>query len=280
LYGTLFENIFGSPKEKMLSQQIENLRLQYTLAGRQLDNSISVLNSLRLSDDRRYRPILRMDSVPESFRIAGVGGIDRYSELSGYRNSDLLISFRARLEEIKYRANVQKESFNIIAESAVDWKTEMDHQPAISPVNVKYRLGDGFKFRQIHPVLGIPQWHYGQDFEVPYGTEVYATGDGKVIESHYSTGGFGNCVVIDHGYGLQSTYGHLSSIKVPLGMNVKRGDLLGLSGSTGTSSGPHLHYQIEKFGQHTNAINFFNNDVTTEEYAEMIQAFGSKSKFR
>lgn len=280
MYGTLFENIFGSPKEKMLSQQIENLRLQYTLAGRQLDNSISVLNSLRLSDDRRYRPILRMDSVPESFRIAGVGGIDRYSELSGYRNSDLLISFRARLEEIKYRANVQKESFNIIAESAVDWKTEMDHQPAISPVNVKYRLGDGFKFRQIHPVLGIPQWHYGQDFEVPYGTEVYATGDGKVIESHYSTGGFGNCVVIDHGYGLQSTYGHLSSIKVPLGMNVKRGDLLGLSGSTGTSSGPHLHYQIEKFGQHTNAINFFNNDVTTEEYAEMIQAFGSKSKFR
>ena len=107
----------------------------------------------------------------------------------------------------------------------------------------------------------------------------YATGDGKVIESGWS-GGFGNCIVIEHGFGMQSTYGHLSNIRVPLGMNVKLGDLIGLSGNSGTSSGAHLHYQIEKFGKHAAAINFFNNDVTSEEYSEMIQAFGAKSKFR
>jgi murein DD-endopeptidase MepM/ murein hydrolase activator NlpD len=149
----------------------------------------------------------------------------------------------------------------------------------ISPVAVNYQLGDGFKFRNIHPVLGTPRMHYGQDFEVPYGTDIYATGDGKVLESGWNSEGFGNYIVIDHGYGLQTTYGHLSEIKVTKGDILKRGDLIGLSGSTGTSSGPHLHYQIDQFGEHKNPINFFNNDITIEEYNEMLQVQGSRSKF-
>ena len=177
-------------------------------------------------------------------------------------------------------SNVQKESFKTIGERSAEWKREMDHFPGISPVNVKFRLGDSYKFREIHPVLGTPRMHNGQDFIVPYGTEVYATGDGSVIESGWNSGGFGNCIVIDHGYGLQSIYGHLSEIKVVKGQNIKRGDLIGISGSTGLSSGPHLHYQIEKFGDHKNPINFFNDDMSYDEYNEMIQAFGSKSKFR
>ncbi len=280
LYGIVFDHFYGSPKKKILSQQVENMKLQYSLISRQLDNSISHLNSFRLSDDIRYRPVLDMDTIPESFRKGGYGGVDRYRNLDGYMNSSLLISFRSRIDEIKNMANVQNESYKEIAERSAEWKREMDHQPAIRPVNVNYRLGDGFKFREVHPVLGTPRWHYGQDFTVPYGTEVYATGDGKVISSGWNSGGFGNYVVIDHGYGLQTTYGHLSEFKVSKGMNVKRGDLIGLSGSTGTSSGPHLHYQIEQFGQHKNPINFFNNDITEEEFNEMIQAFESKSKFK
>ena len=260
--------------------QVENLKLQYSIIGRQLDNSITSLNSYRLSDDRRYRPILDMDSVPESYRKAGYGGVDRYRDLTGYMNSDLLISYMSKIEDLKNRANIQKESFQSIGEMAVEWKREMDHQPLISPVDVKYRLGDGFKFREVHPVFGTPRMHYGQDFSVPYGTEVYATGDGTVIESGWNSGGFGNFIVIDHGYGLQSTYGHLSQIKVSKGMNIKRGDLIGLSGNTGTSSGPHLHYQIDQFGEHKNPVNFFNNDISIDEYNEMIQALGSKSKLR
>jgi murein DD-endopeptidase MepM/ murein hydrolase activator NlpD len=280
IYGSVFENIFGSPKEKLLSQQVDNLKLQYSLIGRELDNSITSLNSFRLSDDKRYRPILDMDSVPESYRKAGFGGVDRYRDLKGYLNSDILIAYKSKIDEIKSMATIQKESFISIAEMSAEWKREMDHFPGISPVSVKFRLGDGYKFRAIHPVLGTPRMHNGQDFEVPYGTEVYATGDGSVIESGYNSGGFGNCVVIDHGYSLQSVYGHLSDIKVVHGQNVKRGDLIGISGSTGLSSGPHLHYQIEQFGEHKNPINFFNNDVNAEEYSEMIQAFESKSKLR
>jgi murein DD-endopeptidase MepM/ murein hydrolase activator NlpD len=280
IYGTVFENLFGSPKETLLNQQIDNLKLEYSLVARQLDNSMVSLNSFRLSDDIRYRPILDLDSVPESYRKAGYGGVDRYRDLAGYINTDLIISFRSKIDEIKNLANVQNESFKTLKERSSEWKREMDHQPMISPVSVKFRLGDGYRFREIHPVLGTPRMHYGQDFSVPYGTDVYATGDGKIIESGWNSGGFGNYVVIDHGYGLQSTYGHLSSIKVVKGMNVKRCDLIGLSGSTGTSSGPHLHYQIEQFGQHKNPFNFFNNDISADEYNEMIQVLGSKSKLR
>ena len=280
LYGTFIENMFGSPKEKLLSQQVENMKLQYTLIGRELDNSLASLNSLRLSDDKRYRPILDMDSVPESYRKAGFGGIDRYSDLQGYKNSDILIEYKTKIDEIKSMATVQQESFKTIAERSAEWRREIDHFPGISPVNVKFKLGDTFKWRTIHPVLGTSRMHNGQDFEVPYGTEVFATGDGSVIESGYNTGGFGNCIVIDHGYGYQTVYGHLSEIKVTKGQNVKRGDLIGISGNTGMTTGPHLHYQVEQFGSHKNPVNFFNNDVSAEEYNDMIQAFASKSKLR
>jgi murein DD-endopeptidase MepM/ murein hydrolase activator NlpD len=279
-YGTVFEKCFGSPKERILNQQIENMKLQYALIGREMDNSVAALNSYRLSDDRRYRPILNMDSVPDSYRKAGFGGVDRFRDLAGYNNSGLLISSLTKIEEIKNMVNVQDESYKTIEEIAVEWKREIDHFPGISPVSVEFRLGDGYKFRAIHPVLGTPRMHNGQDFEVPYGTEVYATGDGKVVESGWNSGGFGNCVVIDHGYGFQTVYGHFSDIRVPKGMNVKRGDLIGISGSSGLSSGPHLHYQVEKSGQHMNPINFFNNDMNFDEYRDMIQAFESKSKLR
>jgi murein DD-endopeptidase MepM/ murein hydrolase activator NlpD len=279
-YGTVFEKYFGSPKEKMLSQQIENMKLQYSLVERELENSMVALKGFRLSDDKRYRPILDMDNLPETYRKAGYGGVDRYRDLEGNVNSGLLISVLTKVDEVKNLANIQNESFKTIAERSAEWKREIDHFPGISPVSVNFSLGDGYKWRAIHPVLGTSRMHAGQDFEVPYGTEVYATGDGTVIESGWNSGGFGNCIVIDHGYGLQSVYGHLSEIKVVKGLNVKRGDLIGLSGSSGLSSGPHLHYQIDQLGQAINPNHFINNEMSFEEYNEMIQAFGSKSKFR
>ncbi len=279
-YFYVFEKQFGSPKEKMLKQQVENMKLQYTLLGREMDKSFTALNSFRLSDDSRYRPILDMESIPQAYRKGGIGGTERFSELKGYQNSDLLVAFRTRIEEIKNMSNVQDESFIALNEEAKEWRRQIDHYPGISPVRVNFQLGDGYRFRAIHPVLGTPRMHNGQDFRVPYGTEVFATGDGIVVESGYSTGGFGNYVVIDHDYGLASLYGHLSEIRVPKGMNVKRGDLIGISGNSGLSSGPHLHYQVEQKGHAINPLNFFNNDMTLEEYNEMIQAFNARSKFR
>jgi murein DD-endopeptidase MepM/ murein hydrolase activator NlpD len=281
IYGTIFENMFGSPKERVLIQQIDNLRLKYAFAGKELDNSVRIMESLKMSDDIRYRPILHMDSIPASIRKPGFGGVDRFRDLDGFKTSVMVKNTRKRIEELKNMAEVQDQSFKSIRDRSAEWKHEMDHLPAISPVDPSFRLGDGFKFRQVHPVLGIGRMHYGQDFEVPYGTRIYATGDGKVVESGWNSGGFGNYIIIDHGYGLQSIYAHLSKINVPKDINVKRGDFIGLSGSTGSlSTGPHLHYQINKYGTPVSAIDFFNNDITRQEFDEMIQAFGSKSIFR
>jgi murein DD-endopeptidase MepM/ murein hydrolase activator NlpD len=279
LYTAVINGLFGSPKEKALSQEIESIKLQYSLMGRELDNSVKILDDLERSDGHRYRPVLDMDSIPSSIRKMGIGGINRFEELEGYDNSAMMLSFRTKVEEIRNRSTVQYESFKAIEEKKNEWKREMEYLPMISPVNVIYRLGDGMKFREKHPVLGTPQWHHGQDFSAPYGTQVYATGSGKVIEAGRDSG-FGNCIVIDHGYGYRSTYGHLSKISVNAGLNVKRGDMIGFSGSTGTSTGPHLHYQIDLFGQHKNPLYYFNNDLTEEEYFEMIQTLTSQARFR
>jgi len=278
-YTTVFSDLFGSSKERLLVQDIENLKLKFSLLGMSMDNSLRVLNDLKLSDDNRYRPVLEMDSIPSSVRKMGYGGTDRYDELEGYDNSRLMITMRKKVNEIKNMTSFQLESFNSVEEKKDEWEREMEYLPMISPVNVIYRLGEGVKFREKHPVLGTPQWHHGQDFSTPYGTQVFATGSGKVIEAGWK-GGLGNCIVIDHGYGYQSTYGHLSNMKVTAGQNVKRGDLIGLTGSTGTSTGPHLHYQIDLYGQYKNPLYFFNNDLTEDEYFEMIQTLSAKSKYR
>lgn len=280
IYGKIYTAYFGSPKEKILSQEVENLKLDYALMGRKLDNSLMILRDLELSDASRYRPVLDMDSIPFSLRNPGYGGVNRYEDIEGYMNTELMMTFRRKVQDIRNKTSVQFESFKAIEERKNEWKREMEYLPMICPVNVNFRRGDGLKFREVHPVLGTPQWHHGQDFSTPYGTEVYATGSGTVIDAGWNSGGFGNCIVIDHGYGYRSTYGHLSGINVSVGQVVKRGEMIGLTGSSGTSSGPHLHYQIDLFGQHKNPLHYFNDDLSEDEYFEMIETLSARTIFR
>jgi hypothetical protein len=281
VYIKVFENYFGSPKEKLLTQQIDGIKLEYSLLDRKFGNAFKSLDDLKESDEMRFRPILHMDSIPSSYRNPGYGGVDRFKEFNGLENSGLLITAHQKLESLKNISKVQDESFNAVEEQKLEWIRENEYLPKISPVDVSISRGDGcFVFRKVHPVLGTAQWHFGQDFNAPYGTEVYATGAGKVIEVGMAYDGFGNRVIIDHGYGFHSIYAHLSKINVPLGMNVKRGDMVGFSGNSGTSSGPHLHYQIDFNGGHENPLNYFSDDLTPEEYKEMIMTLSSKSVFR
>ncbi len=279
IYSMIFHSIFGSPKEKILTRQIADLNFHFAMANRNLDNTMAIINDLKMSDEVRYRPVLEMESLPESFRNPGFGGIDRFRDLNGYKSSSIMRSTRTRLEEMKNMVEVQQVSFREISEKESEWSRMYSYLPLICPVSVNIRRGDGLKFREVHPVLGRAQWHHGQDFSAPYGTEVYATGNGRVISSGWNNGGFGNYVVIDHGYGYQTTYGHLSSIKVLKGTEVKRGDLIGLTGSSGISSGPHLHYQIDFYGKHQNPLHFFNDDLNEDEYFEMISLLTSSKKF-
>jgi len=281
-YGILafVENRFGSPKEKLLEQQIEHIKLDFSMLDRKMNDAYKTVRYLQQSDDRRYRPILNMDTIPSSYRNPAYGGVDRYGEFSNLTNGSTVIAAHSKMDMLENMAKVQEESYKAVSEKRDEWIKEFEHIPWICPVDVSYPRGDGIKLREVHPVWGVPKWHFGQDFSCPYGTEVYATGSGKVIMAGWRDNGFGYHVIIDHGYGFQSIYGHLSKINVAEGMTVKRGDILGLSGNSGTSSGPHLHYQVDLFGEHQNPLSFFADDLTHDEYLQMITALSSRTKFR
>jgi hypothetical protein len=279
-YLTIFENHFGSPKEMKLNQDIESLKLRYSMLNHEYEDTYRKVYYLKLSDERRYRPVLDMDSLPESIRRPGIGGVDRYRDIEGFSYSSVMISARQKVDALTNIARVQEESFNAIETARKEWEREQEFIPKICPVNPVIRRGDGWKFRAVHPVTGLPEWHRGQDFNAPYGTNVVATGNGTVTFAGNRNDGYGNYVMIDHGFGYQSLYGHLSKINVSLGLNIKRGDLIGLSGNTGSSSGPHLHYEIIINGQHVDALNFFSDDLTPEEYNDMITLLSSKSTYR
>jgi murein DD-endopeptidase MepM/ murein hydrolase activator NlpD len=269
-YSFVFHRIVGSPKQELLEKRIDEIKLSYSLLERKIDVSSALIADLRASDNYAYRPVLDLQLIPENISEGGSGGTFKFGDLTGYMNSDLMISVRSKFEDLRTETNIQYNSLTELTEKAADWKEMWAHLPYIRPVNVTMRLGDGLKFRDVHPVLGSPRWHFGQDFRCPVGTEVYATGAGVVYFAGNEHDGFGNKVVIDHGYGYRTIYGHLSEWKVKRGDKVTRGDLIAISGNTGVTTGPHLHYQIDLFGEHVNPLWYFSDNLSEEEYFRML----------
>lgn len=271
-YGVVFKHFFGSPKERKLQSELEDIRYRYRILEDEFANINQELDGIAAAEDNVYRPVFDMEKIPSSFRQSGFGGTRKYTELEGYENTDILMSATRKVDELLRRTYIQSRSFDEIIPVASDWRNKIEHIPYIRPVNVNIPLGEGLKFREKHPVLGSPRWHYGQDFQAPTGTEVFATGDGIVTRAGWSPYGFGNMVEVDHGYGFKTIYGHLQSVEVTIGQEVLRGSRIGLSGSTGISSGPHLHYEIHYNGKVQNPLYFFDDDLTMEEYNKMIDA--------
>lgn len=269
-YSLVFHRLFGSPKEELLQQQVDELKLRYTLLEKHIDRSSSAIAEMRSSDNTSYRAVLDMPLIPSDISQGGAGGTNRTADMTGYLYSDLMIRVRSKFDNLKTQTNIQYNSFTEVNERADEWKEMWAHLPYIRPVNVTMRLGDGMKFREKHPVLGSPRWHFGQDFCCPIGTEVHATGAGIVAYAGNDHDGYGIKVVIDHGYGYRTIYGHLSEFNVRRGQKVTRGDFIGLSGNTGTSTGPHLHYQIDLFGEHVNPLWYFQDNLTEDEYFMML----------
>jgi len=269
-YSLVFHRLFGSPKEELLQQQVDELKLRYTLLEKHIDRSSAAIAEMRSSDNTSYRAVLDMPLIPSDISQGGAGGTNRAADMTGYLYSDLMIRVRSKFDSLKTQTNIQYNSFTEVTQQADEWKEMWAHLPYIRPVNVTMRLGDGMKFREKHPVLGSPRWHFGQDFCCPIGTEVHATGAGIVAYAGNDRDGYGIKVVIDHGYGYQTIYGHLSEFNVRRGQKVSRGDFIGLSGNTGTSTGPHLHYQIDLFGEHVNPLWYFQDNLTEDEYFMML----------
>lgn len=264
---------FDSPKERMLRRENSFLQNQYELLNKDLERVERVLADIENRDDNIYRTIFEAEPIPESVRRVGVGGINRYNYLSGFSVSDLVVDSRYRLDKLEKRLYVQSKSYDEVIELAENKEEMLASIPAIQPVSNKElkRMASGFGNR-IHPLYKVWKMHAGMDFSAPKGTEIYATGNGVVKETHpRNRRGYGRYVVIDHGFGYETLYAHMSKINVRPGQKIKRGEVIGQVGNTGTSSAPHLHYEVIKDGVKINPINFFFNDLSPAEYDRMIE---------
>lgn len=262
---------FDSPKERMLKREVKQYELQFKLMNERLDKIQAVLDDMADRDDNIYRVIFESEPIPNDVRKAGIGGSDRYKDLEGYRNSDLLVRTAARLDQITASMYVQTKSFDEVYEMAKNKTRLLASIPAIQPVSNKdlRRLSSYFGYRT-DPYYKIKKFHEGVDFSAPVGTEIYATGDGVIASADRSKSGYGNQIVIDHGFGYKTMYAHLQSFKVRAGERVTRGQVIGTVGSTGKSTSPHLHYEVWKNNKPIDPINYFFNDVTPEQYEEML----------
>jgi murein DD-endopeptidase MepM/ murein hydrolase activator NlpD len=272
-------NIFSSPKELMQAREIEYLKDNYKRLNKELAETEKVLKNIEDRDDNIYRIIFEAEPVASSIRNAGVGGVNRYSDLEGYANEDMVINTSKRLDQIAKQLYVQSKSYDEVIELATNKEHMLASIPAIQPIpnkNLK-RMASGFGYR-IHPVYKTRKLHTGMDFTSPTGTEIYATGDGTVVSVKKSRRGYGMHVEIDHGYGYVTLYGHMSKFNVREGQKVKRGEVIGFVGNTGTSTAPHLHYEVIKDGKKINPINFYFNDLTPEEYDKMIEISSSANQ--
>ena len=261
-----------SPKEAELRRENKQLLVQYELLDKQLAQLERVIGDVRRRDDNIYRVIFEADPLPESMRMAGVGGIDRYRDLNGYASSDLVIDTRKRLDLLTRQLVVQSRSLDEVAELVLRKQEMLASIPAIQPIPNEdlTQTAGGFGWR-IHPIHKIQKFHAGMDFTCKQGTPIHSTGDGKVIYAEYGTNGYGMHVIVDHGFGYQTLYAHMSKLEVRPGQKVERGDVLGRVGNTGLSVGPHLHYEVHKSNEPVDPANYYFNDLTPEEYARMLE---------
>ncbi len=266
-----FSAFFDTPKEKGLKREKKQLVAQYQLLNTKFDLIEKTLIDLKDRDDNIYRVIFEAEPIPESVRSAGIGGINRYKDLEGYNNSQIVINTAKRLDKITKELYIQSKSYEDVLEMIRNKKEMISSIPAIMPISNEdlRRTASGWGWR-IHPIYKIRKFHYGMDFTASTGTEIYATGDGVINIVESSLRGYGKKIVINHGFGYETLYAHLSKFAVKKGQKVKRGDVIGYVGTTGTSTAPHLHYEVHKNGEKVNPVHYYFEDLTASEYEKMI----------
>ena len=268
----VFYSFFDSPKEKKLKSEINFLTSNYQKFESKLLEIETVLDDIQKRDDNIYREIFEANPIPTEIRKAGFGGVNKYKYLEGFSNTELLKELDNKFDILKKQLYVQSKSFDQIIELTKDKNKMLSSIPAIQPLSNKdlSRMASGFGYR-IDPIYKTRKFHAGMDFSAKTGTPIYATGDGKVFKVSKSKRGYGNHVVIDHGFGYKTLYAHMSKTAVKRNQKVCRGDVIGFVGNTGKSVAPHLHYEVHKDGKKINPVNFYYNDLNAEEYERMIE---------
>lgn len=282
LYFWIYTSVLGFelPKTALLKKKNAEWSSRMEVLNRQLDRYDEDLEALQMRDDDIYRSIFGMNEIPQEVRNAGFGGVNRYERYDLIDNDGLLKKTAMRLDVLTKKTYVQCRSFDevaLLSKRAGDMALCIPAIPPINPDRRKYKLSSVYGYRS-DPMSGRRTMHKGVDFAMKPGNPVYATGDGVVESVSFEFFGYGNSLLIDHGFGYKTRYAHMKSIGVVEGMKVKRGECVGQSGNSGKSSGPHLHYEVIYKGNPVNPYNFYDLDMTPEEYATMVQSSADASE--
>ena len=279
LFTLISHRFFPSPQEKQLLRENRELSGQITKMGTEMENMSKVLTNIQDRDAYAHRMIFGMDPIDDNIWKGGIGGHEKYSEFDQFKFSgDLLTDMYQRMDVLRHRMNLQSKSLDTILNLAQEKEKMLASIPMIKPVRSdklarNIQLLSGFGMR-MHPIYKRMKMHTGLDFTAPRGTSIQAAGDGKIVKVENSSSGYGRHVIIDHGYGYQSLYGHMDRVDVKPGQVVKRGQKIGTVGDTGTSTAPHCHYEIIFRGEKVNPIHFCLDGLTNDEYQSLVDAAG------
>lgn len=267
----LNSDILNTPSEVAQKRTIQNYELQFDILNKKLSQLESVVANVEERDNNLYRVYFEASPIPEEQRYAGFGGVNRYRDLEGYDNSELIINTTKRLDILTKQTVVQSRSLDEIERLAANKSELIAAIPTIQPIKNKdlTRVASGFGYR-IDPFTKKRRFHYGMDFTAKRGTPVYATGNGIVKRADNRSSGYGRHIRIDHGFGYVSLYAHLTKYNVRRGQKVKRGDIIGYVGNTGRSAGPHLHYEILKDKKKINPLNFYYGNLSPKEFEALL----------
>jgi hypothetical protein len=265
----LRDQYFHSPRSETLNAAQQKITYEFKVMNEDLSHYESRLGHMAFNDDRIYRVYFGVQ--PWSIRSVGVGGSRRYNWLRQFKYEDLLKQIYTNIDQVERKLLMQINSHDEVIELVSTKEEWMAARPAIQPIGMKdlVRFGSSFGSR-MHPILKVVRPHEGIDLTAPRGTNVYATADGEVLQAGYRAGGFGKKVLIDHGHGYRTVYGHCDEVIVEPGQQIKRGEVIARVGSTGLSKSPHLHYEVHVNGRPVDPINYYANDLSAKEFEHMI----------
>jgi murein DD-endopeptidase MepM/ murein hydrolase activator NlpD len=274
ILAVFFGRIFANPRERSLMDENSLIKQELKVMERSVTELEKSLADLKERDLQIYRSMYEADPPkPVDYR-----GSD-YAELKKMPEGDLIQRLRQKIDRLGKEATAQANSYQTLKGLIKSKETFLNSIPAIQPVanEALDRIASGFGYR-LDPFYHTSSFHPGMDFTADLGTEVFVTGDGVVQKTPSDGWGYGNHIIVDHGFGYTTLYGHLSKILVRPGQSVKRGQLIGHVGNTGRSTGPHLHYEVRKGGSPLNPAFFYLSDLTDEQYRRMIEISNRESK--
>lgn len=277
IYLHIYVGVLGLelPKTRILKRQNAALVTDSRILDRRIEENEVALDALALRDEDIYRSIFGLNPVSKDVRNSGLDGAN-YAEFDLQDRTGNISALCSRSDVMVKKAYVQSRSFDeieLMLATADNMATSIPAICPIAPANNKIKISSPFGYR-FHPVLKYARFHRGIDFDIKTGSPVFATGDGVVEAIEINMRGYGRQVVINHGFGYKTRYAHLSSVFVTEGMNVKRGDRIAMSGNTGLTSGPHLHYEVIFKDKNVNPYFYFDRDITLEQYSDMVDKAG------